>query len=139
MRPPPSSPPTRLDALADDYPLLRLNVLYASGDFEQADRIVDEIVQIFPGTETAAEALFLRSRHRRAREDHEGALWDLLDAADQGTGEWSLRAAFRAGVHCQMMEWKDRAQVVYERLVAKWPLTLTAARAAGGLAYIHRD
>lgn len=123
---------------APDYALRRLDELYRRQAYADADRLADQVVEHYRSTDTAARVLWTRSLYRRKRGDHEGALWDLLDAADQGTGEWALRSAFRAGVHCSMLDWDDRARVVFENVVAKWPLTTTAARAAAELAWIHR-
>lgn len=123
---------------APDRVLRRLDELYRGHAYADADLLADKVVEHYRCTEAAARALWIRSLYRRKRGDQEGALSDLLDAADQGTGEWSLRSAHRAGVHCSMLDWDDRARVVFENVVAKWPRTPTAARAAGELAWIHR-
>jgi hypothetical protein len=131
-------PPTALDPHAEDFPLKRLDELYQAKAYEHGDHLVDEILEIYPNTETAAQALWIRSLHRRTRGHQEEALQDLLIAADQGTGSWSLRSAHRAGVHCQLLDWRDRAQVVFEQLIGKWPRLPVAARAAAELAWNHR-
>lgn len=133
----PSTTPRNTDSTPDAI-LRRLDELYRSHAFAEADRLADQVVEHYRCTEAAARVLWSRSLYRRKRGDQEGALWDLLDAADQGAGEWALRSAFRAGVHCSMLDWDDRARVVFENVVAKWPRTPTAARAAGELAWIHR-
>jgi len=136
MTPP---PPTALDPHAGDFLLRRLDELYKAKAYEHADGLVDELLEIYPNTETAAHALCLRSLSLRTRDDQEAAFWDLLTAADQGTGRWSMQSGFRAGVQAQMMKWYDRARVVFELVAAKWSRDLTAVSAARELSYIHRD
>jgi len=57
----------------------RLKGLYDRQDYGAGDRQVDEILELYPKTDFAASALYLRSLFLRTRDDQEAAFVSVLD------------------------------------------------------------